>query len=76
MLANTVDDFSYFLVRSDAVSGNVMDNPDNVYAFHGDFSSSILKGEWTMNNYGKWSVEKERLLRKTVQSEANDDVMR
>lgn len=74
MSANTVDDFSYFLVLGDAVSGSVMDNPDNVYAFHDDFSSSVLKEEWTMNNYGKWSVEKRRLLGNTVQSETNDNV--
>ena len=51
--ANTVDNSSYFLVLGGAVSGSVMDNPDLVYAFHDDFSSSILKKEWITNNFGK-----------------------
>ena len=43
MSANTVDNSSYFLVLGSAVSGSVMDNPDSVYAFHDDFSSSVLR---------------------------------
>ncbi|KAJ7353980.1 hypothetical protein OS493_030826 [Desmophyllum pertusum] len=50
--ANTVDDSSYSLVLGSAVSGSVMDNPDLVYAFHDDFSSSAMKKEWATNNYG------------------------
>ena len=66
MAANTVDDSSYFLVFGGAVSGSAMDNPDHVYAFHDDFSSSVLKKEWATNNYGKWSVQKGRLLGDTM----------
>ena len=62
MSANTVDNSSYFLVLGGAVSGSAMDNPDQVYAFHDDFSSSILKKEWITNNFGKWSMQKGRLL--------------
>ena len=49
-----------------AVSGSAMDNRDHVYAFHDDFSSSVLKKEWATNNYGKWSVQKGRLLGDTM----------
>lgn len=66
MSANTVDDSSYFLVLGFAVSGSAMDNPNRVYAFHDDFSSSVLKKEWVTNNYGKWSVQKGRLLGDTI----------
>jgi len=66
MSANTVDDSSYFLVLGGAVSGSAMDNPNRVYAFHDDFSSSVLKKEWVTNNYGKWSVQKGRLLGDTM----------
>jgi len=45
MSANTVDDSSYFLVLGGAVSGSAIDNPNRVYAFHDDFSSSVLKKE-------------------------------
>ncbi|KAJ7377122.1 hypothetical protein OS493_030717 [Desmophyllum pertusum] len=68
MSANTVDHFSYSLVLGSAVSGSVMDNPDLVYAFHDDFSSSALKKEWATNNYGTWSVQKGRLLGNTMQA--------
>ena len=74
MSANTVDDSSYSLVLGGAVSGSVMDNPDYVYAFHDDFSSSALKKEWVTNNYGKWSVKNGRLLGDTMQTKSNDNV--
>ena len=67
MSANTVDNSSYFLVLGSAVSGSVMDNPDSVYAFHDDFSSSVLKKEWISNNFGKWSIQQGRLLGDTMQ---------
>ena len=50
-----------------AVSGSAMDNPDKVYAFYDDFSSSTLKKEW-VRNWGKWSVQNGRLLGNTMQS--------
>ena len=53
MSANIVDHSSYFLVLGVAVSGSAMDNPDHVYAFYDDFSSSVLKKEWITNNFGK-----------------------
>ena len=65
--ANTVDDSSYSLVLGTAVSGSAMDNPDKVYAFHDDFSSSSLKKEW-VKNWGKWSVQNGRLLGSTMKS--------
>ena len=65
--SNTVDDVSYFLVLGASVSGSVMDNPNKVYAFYDDFSSSALKKEW-VKIYGNWSVQKERLLGNTMQS--------
>ncbi|KAJ7377124.1 hypothetical protein OS493_030719 [Desmophyllum pertusum] len=70
MSANTVDHFSYSLVLGSAVSGSVMDNPDLVYAFHDDFSSSALKKEWATNNYGTWSVQKGRLLGNTCRQKS------
>lgn len=74
MSSNTVDDSSYFLVLGGAVSGSIMDNPDHVYAFHDDFSSSVLKKEWMTNNFGKWSVQKGRLLGDTFQGSIKDVV--
>ena len=74
MSANTVDDSSYFLMLGGAVSGSAMDNPDYVYAFHDDFSSSVLKKEWMTNNYGKWSVQQGRLLGDTMQASIKDRV--
>ena len=74
MSANTVDDSSYFLLLGGAVSGSAMDNPDHVYAFHDDFSSSVLKKEWMTNNFGKWSVQKGRLLGDTFQGSIKDPV--
>ena len=73
--ANTVDDFSYSLVLGAAVSGSAMDNPDKVYAFHDDFSSSTLKKEW-VKNWGQWSVQNGRLVGSTMQSKDlnNDNV--
>ena len=65
--ANTVDDSSYSLVFGAAVSGSAMDNPDKVFAFYDDFSSSTLKKEW-VKNWGKWSVQNGRLLGSTMQS--------
>ena len=65
--SNTVDDSSYSLVLGAAVSGSAMDNPDKVYAFHDDFSSSTLKKEW-VKNWGQWSVQNGRLLGSTMQS--------
>ena len=50
-----------------AVSGSAMDNPDKVFAFYDDFSSSTLKKEW-VKNWGKWSVQNGRLLGNTMQS--------
>ena len=43
-----------------------MDNPDKVFAFYDDFSSSTLKKEW-VKNWGKWSVQNGRLLGNTMQ---------
>ena len=74
MSANTVDGSSYFLVFGGAVSGSAMDNPDHVYAFHDDFSSSVLNKEWATNNYGKWSVQKGRLLGDTMRENIKDYV--
>jgi len=73
--ANTVDDSSYSLVLGVAVSGSAMDNPDKVYAFHDDFSSSTLKKEW-VKNWGQWSVQNGRLVGSTMQSKDlnNDNV--
>ena len=73
--ANTVDDSSYSLVLGAAVSGSTMDNPDKVYAFHDDFSSSTLKKEW-VKHWGKWSVQNGRLLGSTMQTKdlGNDNV--
>ena len=65
--ANTVDGSSYSLVLGGAVSGSVMDNPDKVYAFHDDFSSSTLKKEWVIT-WGKWSVQNGRLLGDTTKT--------
>ena len=65
--ANTVDDSSYSLVFGAAVSGSAMDNPDKVFAFYDDFSSSTLKKEW-VKNWGKWSVQNGRLLGNTMQT--------
>ena len=65
--ANTVDGSSYSLVLGGAVSGSVMDNPDKVYAFHDDFSSSTLKKEWVIT-WGKWSVQNGRLLGDTMKN--------
>ena len=65
--ANTVDESSYSLVLGGAVSGSVMDNPDKVYAFHDDFSSSARKKEWVIT-WGKWSVQNGRLLGSTMQT--------
>ena len=65
--ANTVDGSSYSLVLGGAVSGSVMDNPDKVYAFHDDFSSSTLKKEWVIT-WGKWSVQNGRLLGDTMKT--------
>ena len=50
-----------------AVSGSAMDNPDKVFAFYDDFSSSTLKKE-CVKNWGKWSVQNGRLLGSTMQS--------
>ena len=72
MSANTVDNSTYFLVLGSPVSGSAMDNPDHVYAFHDDFSSSVLKKEWTTNNFGKWSMQKGRLLGDTMQGSIKD----
>ncbi|KAL9971493.1 hypothetical protein ACROYT_G017663 [Oculina patagonica] len=72
MSANTVDASSYSLVLGDAVSGGVMKNPDSVYAFYDDFSSSVLKKEWATNNYGTWSVQKGQLLGNTMQESIKD----
>lgn len=74
MSANNVDNSSYFLVLGGAVSESAMDNPDQVYAFHDDFSSSILKKEWITNNFGKWSMQKGRLLGDTTQGSTKDNV--
>ena len=49
------------------VSGSAMDNPDKVFAFYDDFSSSTLKKEW-VKTWGKWSVQKGRLLGSTMQT--------
>ena len=49
------------------VSGSAMDNPEKVFAFYDDFSSSTLKKEW-VKNWGKWSVQNGRLLGSTMQS--------
>ena len=49
------------------VSGSAMDNPEKVFAFYDDFSSSTLKKEW-VKNWGKWSVQNGRLLGNTMQS--------
>ena len=65
--ANTVDDSSYSLVFGAAVSGSAMDNPDKVFAFYDDFSSSTLKKEW-VKTWGKWSVQNGRLLGSTMQT--------
>lgn len=51
-----------------------MDNPDNVYAFHDDFSSSVLKKDWISNNFGKWSTQKGRLLGDTMQGSITDNM--
>ncbi|KAL9971504.1 hypothetical protein ACROYT_G017675 [Oculina patagonica] len=72
MSTNTVDASSYSLVLGGAVSGSAMDNPDHVYAFHDDFSSSLLKKEWATNNDGKWSVHKGRLLGNTMKGSIKD----
>ncbi|XP_078370852.1 uncharacterized protein LOC144654565 [Oculina patagonica] len=72
MSVNTVDAYSYSLVLGSAVSGSAMDNPDYAYAFHDDFSSSVLKKEWVTNNYGKWSVQKGQLLGDTTQGSITD----
>ena len=74
MSTNTVDDSSYFLALGGAVSGSAMDNPEHVYAFHDDFSSSVLKKEWMTNNYGKWSVQKGRLFGDTMLASIKDTV--
>ena len=74
MSTNTVDDSSYFLALGGAVSGSAMDNPEHVYAFHDDFSSSVLKKEWMTNNYGKWSVQKGRLFGDTMQASLKDNM--
>ena len=50
-----------------AVSGSAMDNPDKVFGFYDDFSSSTLKKEW-VKNWGKWSVQNGRLLGSTMQT--------
>jgi len=73
--SNTVDDSSYSFVLGAAVSGSAMDNPDKVYAFHDDFSSSTLKKEW-VKNWGQWSVKNGRLLGSTMQSKdlSKDDI--
>ena len=73
MSTNTVDDSSYFLVLGGAVSGSAMDNPAHMYAFHDDFSSSVLKKEWMTNNFGKWSLQKGRLLGDTFHGSIKDD---
>ena len=65
--ANTVDGSSYSFVLGGVVSGSVMDNPDKVYAFHDDFSSSTLKKEWVIT-WGKWSVQNGRLLGDTMKT--------
>ena len=65
--ANTVDDSSYSLVFGAAVSGSAMDNPDKVFVFYDDFSSSTPKKEW-VKNWGKWSVQNGRLLGSTMQT--------
>ena len=74
MSANTVDESSYFIVLGGVVSGSVMDNPDHVYAFHDDFSSSVLKKEWSTNNYGNWRVQKGRLSGDTMKTSIKDHV--
>ena len=74
MSTNTVDDSSYLLVLGSAVSRSAMDNPDHVYAFHDDFSSSVLKKEWATNNYGKWTVQKGRLVGDTMGASNKDYV--
>lgn len=74
MSANAVDNSSYFLVLGGAVTGSAMDNPDNVYAFHDDFSSSVLKKDWISNNFGKWSMQKGRLLGDTMQGSITDNM--
>ena len=70
MSANTVDDSSYFLVLGSAVSGSAMDNPDHVYAFHDDFSSSVLKKEWMTNNFVNGACKKGDCL-ETLSREAS-----
>ena len=65
--ANTVDGSSYSIVFGAAASGSVMDNPDKVYAFRDDFSSSTLKKEW-VKTWGKWSVQNGRLIGNTMQT--------
>ena len=65
--ANTIDNSSYSLVLGAAVSGSVMDNPEKVFAFHDDFSSSALKNEW-VKTWGEWSVQNGTLLGSTMQT--------
>ncbi|XP_068733893.1 uncharacterized protein [Montipora capricornis] len=66
--ANTVDGSSYSLVMGDLVSGSTKDNPEKVYAFYDDFSSSTLKKDW-VKTWGQWSVQNGRLLGSTMQTE-------
>ncbi|XP_068733895.1 uncharacterized protein [Montipora capricornis] len=65
--ANNVDGYSYSLVMGDLVSGSAKENPEKVYAFYDDFSSSTLKKDW-VKAWGQWSVQNGRLLGSTMQT--------
>ena len=71
--AFTVDSSSYSLVIGGAVRSSVMDDPNKVYAFYDDFSSSTMKKEW-VKAWGQWSVQNGSLLGNTMKSKnVNND---
>ena len=71
--AFTVDSSSYSLLIGGAVRSSAMDDPNKVYAFYDDFSSSTMKKEW-VKAWGQWSVQNGRLLGNTMKSKnVNND---
>ena len=71
--AFTVDSSSYSLVIGGAVRSSAMDDPNKVYAFYDDFSSSTMKREW-VKAWGQWSVQNGSLLGNTMKSKnVNND---
>ena len=73
--AFTVDSSSYSLVIGGAVRSSAMDDPNKVFAFYDDFSSSTMKKEW-VKAWGQWSVQNGRLLGNTMKTKNvnNDNV--